>query len=58
MTLSDLEKLKALRNGIVVGAIATVSVAPTQAVEKQPDDLKIRTENICPVIIHVSNRPL
>ena len=48
MTLSDLEKLKALRNGIVVGAIATVSVAPTQAVEKQPDDQKIRTENIMP----------
>ncbi len=48
MALSDSEKLKALRNGIAVGAIAAASVTPAQAVEKQADDRKINTENIMP----------
>ncbi|MDY4841703.1 MAG: hypothetical protein SO314_05005 [Alphaproteobacteria bacterium] len=46
--LSDLEKLKALRNGIAIGAIAAVSAAPAQATEKQSEDQKIKTENIMP----------
>ena len=46
--LSDLEKLKALRNGIAIGAIAAVSAAPAQTTEKQSEDRKIKTENIMP----------
>lgn len=46
--LSDLEKLKALRNGIAIGAIAAVSAAPAQATEKQSEDQKIKMENIMP----------